>query len=64
MTWEILMRVAARIEPSHRADAVLLRLCASEVQHLERLADELVAEAVAQEQTVVPLRKPQLRERA
>ncbi|HEY2617829.1 MAG TPA: hypothetical protein VGI78_10860 [Acetobacteraceae bacterium] len=64
MTWEILMRVAARIQSSHRADAVLLRLCASEVQHLERLADELVAEGIVQERKVAPLRKSRLRERA
>jgi hypothetical protein len=64
MTWEILMRVAARIEPSHPTEALKLRLCASEVRHMERLADELVAEAVAQEQQVAPLRKPRLRARA
>jgi hypothetical protein len=58
------MRVAMRIQNSHPAEALKLRLCASEVRHMEWLADELVAEAVAAKQTVAPLRKPQLRERA
>jgi hypothetical protein len=64
MTWEILMMVAARVEPSHPTEAMKLRFVASEVQHLERIVNELVAEAVATEQAVAPLRRPQLRERA
>jgi hypothetical protein len=46
------MRVAARIEPSHPAEALKLRLCASEVKWLETMANELVAEAVEQERKV------------
>jgi hypothetical protein len=64
MTWEILMRIAMRIQNTHPTEALRLRLCASEVRHLETMATELVAEAVATEQAVAPLRKPQLRERA
>jgi hypothetical protein len=60
MTWEILMRIAARIEPSHPTEALRLRLCASEVRHLETM----VFEAVEQEPKVAPLRPRHMRERA
>ncbi|HEY2617560.1 MAG TPA: hypothetical protein VGI78_09505 [Acetobacteraceae bacterium] len=46
MTHEILLRIAARLEASHPAEAIKLQFVASEVQHLERIVNELVSESI------------------
>jgi hypothetical protein len=56
VTWEILMRVAARIERTHSAEALKLRLCASEVRWMEQMAKAVVADAIAEEQHVMESR--------
>jgi hypothetical protein len=46
-TYEILLKIADRLDASHPTEALKLRFVASEVvQHLERIVNELVAESI------------------
>ena len=45
-THEIMLKIANRLEVTHPVEALKLRFAASEVQHLERIVNELVAESI------------------
>jgi hypothetical protein len=46
-TYEILLKIADKLADTHPTEALKLRFVASEVQHLERIVNELVAESIA-----------------
>jgi hypothetical protein len=41
-----MLRIADRLDQSHPTEALKLRFVASEVQHLERIVNELVSESI------------------
>jgi hypothetical protein len=45
-TYEILLKIADRLEISHSAEAMRLRFCASQVQFLEETVNAQIAEAI------------------
>jgi hypothetical protein len=45
-TYEILLKIADQLDASHPTEALKLRFVASEVQHLERIVNELVTESI------------------
>jgi hypothetical protein len=45
-THEIMLRIADKLDESHPTEALKLRFVASEVQHLERIVNELVSESI------------------
>jgi hypothetical protein len=45
-TYEILLKIADKLADTHPTEALKLRFVASEVQHLERIVNELVAESI------------------
>jgi hypothetical protein len=45
-THEIMVKIADRLEASHPQEAMKLRFCASQVQYLEGIVNEQIAEAI------------------
>jgi hypothetical protein len=46
-TYEILLKMSEKLSDTHPTEALKLRFVASEVQHLERIVNELVSESIA-----------------
>jgi hypothetical protein len=57
-TYEILLKIAGRLDKSHPTEALKLRFVASEVQHLERIVNELVTESI---ELMEPRKRPHRR---